>query len=58
MLTAQQTAIEANPDHEFYNLNIDAGGMWVRRIIQRMIESETPHYRQHRRSDRRNGELT
>lgn len=28
MLTAQQAAIEANPDHEFYNLNIDAGGMW------------------------------
>ncbi len=40
MLTAQQRAIEANPDHEFYNLNIDAGGMWVRRIIQRMIEAE------------------
>ncbi|UZF48407.1 aromatic ring-hydroxylating oxygenase subunit alpha [Rhodococcus rhodochrous] len=40
MLTAQQKAIEANPDHEFYNLNIDAGGMWVRRLIQRMIEAE------------------
>ena len=40
MLTAQQQAIEANPDHEFYNLNIDAGGMWVRRILQRMIEAE------------------
>ncbi|OLL20112.1 MULTISPECIES: aromatic ring-hydroxylating dioxygenase subunit alpha [unclassified Rhodococcus (in: high G+C Gram-positive bacteria)] len=40
MLTAQQKAIEANPGHEFYNLNIDAGGMWVRRIIQRMIEAE------------------
>lgn len=43
MLTAQQAAIEANPDHEFYNLNIDAGGMWVRRIIQRIIESERLH---------------
>ncbi|MGV9711504.1 aromatic ring-hydroxylating dioxygenase subunit alpha [Gordonia sp. NPDC003424] len=40
MLTAQQQAIEANPDHEFYNLNIDAGGMWVRRLIQRMVEAE------------------
>lgn len=40
MLTAQQKAIEANPGHEFYNLNIDAGGMWVRRLIQRMIEAE------------------
>jgi len=42
MLTAQQAAIDANPDYEFYNLNIDAGGMWVRRLIQRMIESERP----------------
>ncbi|MBV6762316.1 aromatic ring-hydroxylating dioxygenase subunit alpha [Rhodococcus opacus] len=40
MLTAQQKAIEANPDHEFYNLNIDVGGMWVRRLIQRMVEAE------------------
>lgn len=40
MLIAQQTAIDAHPDHEFYNLNIDAGGMWARRIIQRMIETE------------------
>ncbi|MBE7193726.1 MAG: aromatic ring-hydroxylating dioxygenase subunit alpha [Gordonia polyisoprenivorans] len=40
MLTAQQAAIEANPDHEFYNLNIDTGGMWARRIVARMIEQE------------------
>ena len=33
MLTAQQRAIEANPEHEFYSLNVDAGGMWVRRIL-------------------------
>ena len=32
MLTAQQRAIDANPDYEFYSLNVDAGGMWVRRI--------------------------
>lgn len=41
MLEAQQRAIEANPDYEFYNLNIDAGGMWARRIIQRMVEAES-----------------
>ena len=35
MLQAQQQAIEANPDYEFYNLNIDAGGMWIRRFIER-----------------------
>jgi phenylpropionate dioxygenase-like ring-hydroxylating dioxygenase large terminal subunit len=40
VLADQQRAIEANPDHEFYNLNIDAGGMWVRRLIQRMVEGE------------------
>jgi vanillate O-demethylase monooxygenase subunit len=40
MLTAQQEAIDANPDYEFYSLNIDAGGMWVRRLIERMLESE------------------
>jgi vanillate O-demethylase monooxygenase subunit len=40
MLTAQQEAIDANPDYEFYSLNIDAGGMWVRRLIERMLEAE------------------
>lgn len=40
ILEAQQKAIEANPDHVFYNLNIDAGSMWARRLIDRMIDSE------------------
>jgi phenylpropionate dioxygenase-like ring-hydroxylating dioxygenase large terminal subunit len=40
MLVAQQRNIKENPSHEFYDLNIDAGGMWARRIIQRMIEVE------------------
>lgn len=40
MLTAQQAAIDANPDYEFYNLNIDAGGMWVRRLLERALEAE------------------
>lgn len=40
MLAAQQAAIDANPDYEFYSLNIDAGGMWVRRLIERMLEAE------------------
>lgn len=30
MLIAQQEAIDANPEHEFYSLNIDMGGMWGR----------------------------
>ena len=40
MLTAQQRAIDANPDYEFYSLNVDAGGMWVRRILDRMLQAE------------------
>ena len=37
---AQQKAIEENPDHIFYNLNIDSGSMWARRLIDRMIDEE------------------
>jgi vanillate O-demethylase monooxygenase subunit len=40
MLEAQQRGIEANPAYDFYNLNIDAGSMWTRRIVQRMIDAE------------------
>jgi vanillate O-demethylase monooxygenase subunit len=34
--------MEAAPDAVFYNLNIDAGAMWARRIQERMIDDETP----------------
>ena len=40
MLKAQQEAIDANPRHEFYSLNVDGGGMWVRRILDRMLQAE------------------
>jgi vanillate monooxygenase len=40
MLEAQQRGIEANPGYDFYNLNIDAGSMWTRRIVARMIAAE------------------
>ncbi len=40
MLKAQQAAIDANPDYEFYNINIDTGGMWVRRLLERMLIAE------------------
>ncbi|MBU1175909.1 MAG: aromatic ring-hydroxylating dioxygenase subunit alpha [Alphaproteobacteria bacterium] len=40
ILEAQQKAIDANPDHTFYNLNIDAGSMWARKLIDRMIAEE------------------
>ena len=41
ILEAQQRAISENPDRTFYNLNIDAGAMWSRRVIDRMVARET-----------------
>jgi vanillate O-demethylase monooxygenase subunit len=40
ILEAQQIAIDSNPDHVIYNLNIDAGSMWARKLIDRMIAEE------------------
>lgn len=40
MLRAQQNAIDANPHYEFYNLNIDAGGMWVRKLLEKQLNAE------------------
>jgi vanillate O-demethylase monooxygenase subunit len=40
MLEAQQRGIEANPGYDFYNLNIDSGSLWTRRLVARMIDSE------------------
>jgi vanillate O-demethylase monooxygenase subunit len=34
--------MDDHPDHQFYNLNIDAGSMWARRLIDRMVEKEKP----------------
>ena len=42
ILEAQQRAIDENPDRVFYNLNIDAGAMWARRVIDRMVAKENP----------------
>jgi vanillate O-demethylase monooxygenase subunit len=42
VLEAQQKAIDAHPDHRFYNLNIDAGSMWARRLIDGLIAREKP----------------
>jgi phenylpropionate dioxygenase-like ring-hydroxylating dioxygenase large terminal subunit len=39
-LEAQQAAIDRHPRMPFYNLNIDAGAMWARRLIDRMLASE------------------
>jgi vanillate O-demethylase monooxygenase subunit len=44
VLEAQQKAIERQPRMPFYNLNIDAGALWARRKIDRMLGAEqNPH---------------
>jgi phenylpropionate dioxygenase-like ring-hydroxylating dioxygenase large terminal subunit len=40
ILEAQQRAIDAHPGYRFSNLNIDAGSMWARRLIDRQIAAE------------------
>ena len=42
ILEAQQRAIDDHPDHQFYNLNIDAGSMWARKLIDRLVAAESP----------------
>lgn len=41
VIEAQQRTIDANPNHDWNNLNIDAGSVWARRIIDEMIAQET-----------------
>ncbi len=45
ILEAQQQALLDHPDRAFYNLNIDAGSMWARRIIERMVAGEQGGHR-------------
>ncbi len=40
VLEAQQKAIDRNPRQMFYNLNIDAGAMWARRLIDKLLAAE------------------
>jgi vanillate O-demethylase monooxygenase subunit len=40
VLEAQQKAIDRNPRMPFYNLNIDAGALWARKLIDRMLDEE------------------
>ena len=42
MLEAQQHAIDEHPGPRFYNLNIDAGAMWARRLIDAMLAPRAP----------------
>lgn len=40
ILEAQQAAIDKNRRSPFYDLNIDAGSLWARRLIDRMLADE------------------
>ena len=40
VLAAQQRGVDDHPDKQFYNLNIDGGAMWARRLIDKMIAEE------------------
>ena len=42
VLEAQQIAMQEHPGKEFYNLNIDAGSMWARKLIDKMVAAEAP----------------
>jgi phenylpropionate dioxygenase-like ring-hydroxylating dioxygenase large terminal subunit len=44
VLAAQQRSIDEHPDKEFYNLNIDGGAMWARRLIDRLLAAESEDY--------------
>jgi vanillate O-demethylase monooxygenase subunit len=45
VLEAQQRAIDKQPRQPFYNLNIDAGALWARRLIDNMLAAERPQTR-------------
>ncbi len=40
VLEAQQRAILENPRQPFYNLNIDAGALWARRLVEALVSRE------------------
>jgi vanillate O-demethylase monooxygenase subunit len=41
VVEAQQRTLEANPGMSLNALNIDAGSVWARRLIDAMIASES-----------------
>jgi vanillate O-demethylase monooxygenase subunit len=46
VLEAQQQAIEARPGQALRNLNIDAGSVWARRLIDGMLAREREPHRE------------
>jgi vanillate O-demethylase monooxygenase subunit len=42
VVEAQQLAMDAAPGEAIHNLNIDAGSVWARRIIERMVAQDMP----------------
>jgi len=42
ILEAQQRAIDDHPDQTFHNLNIDAGAVYARRLIDALVAKDNP----------------
>jgi vanillate O-demethylase monooxygenase subunit len=42
VVEAQQLAMDAAPADAIHNLSIDAGSVWARRIIERLVADEMP----------------
>jgi phenylpropionate dioxygenase-like ring-hydroxylating dioxygenase large terminal subunit len=40
VLAAQQRGVDRHPEKQFYNLNIDGGAMWARRLIDKLLAAE------------------
>jgi phenylpropionate dioxygenase-like ring-hydroxylating dioxygenase large terminal subunit len=51
VLAAQQEAVEDHPEKEFYNLNIDGGAMWARRLIDKLMAEENEDERYQRSAE-------
>jgi phenylpropionate dioxygenase-like ring-hydroxylating dioxygenase large terminal subunit len=51
VLAAQQSGVDDHPEKQFYNLNIDGGAMWARRLIDKMIADEHDDDRYQRSAD-------
>jgi phenylpropionate dioxygenase-like ring-hydroxylating dioxygenase large terminal subunit len=51
VLAAQQEGVEDHPEKEFYNLNIDGGAMWARRLIDKLMAEENEDERYQRSAE-------
>ena len=48
MLESQQRNLLREPERQLLKLNIDAGGVQSRRVLDRLVAAEQPHDHRHR----------